>query len=925
MKPLVSRNLANCFARTIGLCLLYVAPIALAQSDALLILTNPASQIAFVGTNVTFSVSCGGATAISYQWNNNGIAVSEATNSVFTLYSVTTNDSGSYSVTVSDGTNSETSAPAILTVIIPRMWVMGDNSSGQLGDGTLSDRPLPVSPLGGALLMAGGASHSLFVKPDGTLWAMGNNASGQLGDGTTVQRITPVPVWTNVIGLAAGVNHSLLIDSNNVLWAFGDNSYGQLGDGTGTQQNSPVSISQNVTFVAAGAYHSLFVTSDGNLWAMGNNNSGQLGDGTSTSRNAPVIVASNVISAAGGGYHSFFLQSDGTLYGMGANKSGQLGDGTTNSHSVPVIVGYNVSCMSAGAYHSLFVKSDGTLWAMGDNSYGQLGDGTTAQHNNPVIVASGVASVASGFFHGLFVGTNGALWAMGANSSGQLGDGTWAMQPLPVCVGSNVTRVAAGAIHSLFAAENLQPFTIVAQPQSQSAWVGDTVSLAAAVTEEPDLNYQWSWYAGGTNIPGINSPTLTLTDVQLDYSGVYQAIVTVEGLGSVISSEALLAVAPVGAPTVWADGQEVIEAITNMPSAVISIYDRYSDGYIFYTLDGTQPTFASAVYDGSFTVSNSVIVQALWLSFDFSTTAESPPATITVLPFTVNAATQGGGTVSLSPDQAYYESGAIVTLTALPFDGWTFLYWQGDVASTNNPASIVLDNNKNVEAVFGTTVVTNVVGNGSIQVVPPGPVPYGTPVQVMAVPAAGNFFVVWGGSIGGQTNPVSFLVTASTPLVSALFSVSVAGAPVITAAPASVSAGLGSNLILSVEATGGALTYQWFFNGIAMKGMTGSTLAITNLGPQNAGEYHVTVSGTGGIISSPPAYIALTDFGVRPVISISGVPGMPFRVDYTEDIGTNSWQVLTNSTLIDSNQNVIDFSAASAPRRFYRVVIDPGQ
>jgi hypothetical protein len=53
-----------------------------------------------------------------------------------------------------------------------------------------------------AVVSAGG-SHSMMVLEDGTLWAWGENGSGQLGDGTTTNKLTPTQVgsatnWTNV-------------------------------------------------------------------------------------------------------------------------------------------------------------------------------------------------------------------------------------------------------------------------------------------------------------------------------------------------------------------------------------------------------------------------------------------------------------------------------------------------------------------------------------------------------------------------------------------------------------------------------------------------------------------------------------------------------------------------------------------------------
>ena len=69
---------------------------------------------------------------------------------------------------------------------------MGENDSGQLGDGTTNNVSLPEQIVaGGVTAIAAGQGHSMFLKNDGSLWAMGNNYNGQLGDGTTNNANSP--------------------------------------------------------------------------------------------------------------------------------------------------------------------------------------------------------------------------------------------------------------------------------------------------------------------------------------------------------------------------------------------------------------------------------------------------------------------------------------------------------------------------------------------------------------------------------------------------------------------------------------------------------------------------------------------------------------------------------------------------------------
>ena len=70
---------------------------------------------------------------------------------------------------------------------------MGSNAYGQLGDGTNTTRISPVRIVDASVTtaIASGASHSLFMKKDGSLWAVGHNQHGQLGDGNFTDRSTP--------------------------------------------------------------------------------------------------------------------------------------------------------------------------------------------------------------------------------------------------------------------------------------------------------------------------------------------------------------------------------------------------------------------------------------------------------------------------------------------------------------------------------------------------------------------------------------------------------------------------------------------------------------------------------------------------------------------------------------------------------------
>jgi uncharacterized repeat protein (TIGR02543 family) len=77
--------------------------------------------------------------------------------------------------------------------------------------------------------------------------------------------------------------------------------------------------------------------------------------------------------------------------------------------------------------------------------------------------------------------------------------------------------------------------------------------------------------------------------------------------------------------------------------------------------------------------------------------------------FTLTVNIVGSGSVTLNPDSTTYTYGTEVNLTAVANAGWTFSGWSGDLSGTNNPATIVMDADKTVTALFTADPVVNYV------------------------------------------------------------------------------------------------------------------------------------------------------------------------------------------------------------------------
>lgn len=334
------------------------------------------------------------------------------------------------------------------------VWAWGYNNYGTLGDGTTTNRSAPVEVcktyaggcteyLTDVTAIAAGDMSSIALKSDGTVWSWGYNGSGQLGDGTTTNRTTPVQVAAldSVSSLFCGQQHCFAMKMNGTVWAWGFNSSGQLGDGTRTNRTTPVQIDgvTDVVQIMILPSSSLALKDDGTVVGWGFNYAGQLGDGSATLYGyAPHQIGGigSVSAIEGGESFKLLLKTDGTVWAVGVNRNGQLGNGTTTNSAVPVQVTglVNVVKIAAGDYFGLAIKDDGTLWAWGYNGYGQLGDETKIDRTAPVQVAAlaNVAEIAGGWNHSLAITADGSAYAWGRNSSGQLGDNTTTDRTSPI-------------------------------------------------------------------------------------------------------------------------------------------------------------------------------------------------------------------------------------------------------------------------------------------------------------------------------------------------------------------------------------------------------------------------------------------------------------------------------------------------------------
>lgn len=372
-----------------------------------------------------------------------------------------------------------------------RVYGWGDNTYGEMGNGTVTDSSTPIKfgTLGDAsqpkgVQVAFDGDTTWVLDDGGDVWVAGRNTYGSAGGSSPVASSTNLCIdnpnnstatgqRVRISTCSNGTSQMLHFDTDGTL-KFHPNSSTTLC----IENNGGVSTNGNQIRTAA------CTASSAQLWTMRNDKS-LLNPATNKCLDNPsnsstnntnlqlyscnggasqqwtlnsILTAAKVWKPTGHGKvvrvstdqaTTLFLMEDGTVWGTGRNDLGELGSGSATTYTYnPLMrqmalpsgrkaVNFYTAAYDTTYSNSYVVLDDGSVWGTGSNNWGQLGNGTTTSYESSLVkmtLPSGVVaqSVQTGLGTTVVLTTDGKIYTVGNNSNGQLGDGTTTNSSTPL-------------------------------------------------------------------------------------------------------------------------------------------------------------------------------------------------------------------------------------------------------------------------------------------------------------------------------------------------------------------------------------------------------------------------------------------------------------------------------------------------------------
>ena len=337
-----------------------------------------------------------------------------------------------------------------------KVFTWGDNTYGQLGNGTVktSDEPVEVTFPEGTLItqIAAGENHNVALDSNGNVWTWGRNNNYQIGN-TRANQYTPYKVSNlpKVIKISARNNNTMVITENNELYAWGLNAYGDLGLGTYTNKVLPKKVKgiHDIIDISGGKSHYIALNRAGEVFVTGSNLYGQLGIGDNEigkiNEFQKVEIKDKIGTIDAGDISNIATTVDGYVYTWGGNTYSTLGTGDKENKNVPTKLKdvKNIRQASTGKTHTILRDGNNNVYVTGTNSNGQLGLGTTENkttfEQNTII--NNVIRVSAGDTYTTFLKEDGSVWACGDYNHGDKEKKSRTKSEEPILVGSDTSSL----------------------------------------------------------------------------------------------------------------------------------------------------------------------------------------------------------------------------------------------------------------------------------------------------------------------------------------------------------------------------------------------------------------------------------------------------------------------------------------------------
>jgi hypothetical protein len=257
-------------------------------------------------------------------------------------------------------------------------------------------------------------------------------------------------------------------------------------------------------------------------------------------------------------------------------------------------------------------------------------------------------------------------------------------------------------------------------------------------------------------------------------------------------------------------------------------------------------------------------------------------ATFTQNNYTLIANNIGSGSVISQPAQSTYHYGDVVTLTATPSAGWTFVNWTSSTCSAANPCVLTIQSNTIVTATFtqnNYTLIANTIGSGSVVSQPAqSTYHYGDVVTLTATPSAGWTFATWTGSTCSAANPCVLTIQGNTAVTATFtqnnytLSTNTIGGGSVVSQPAQSTYHYGDTVTVTATPSAGWTFANWTGSTCSAANpcvltIQGNTI-VTATFTQNNYTLNANTIGSGSVVSQP----AQSTYHYGDVVTLTATP-----------------------------------------------------